>query len=164
MEFNARMLKEEQYADTDLDSVDDEALIEISKPLSRPSWISRFLYSASSLHLLLLLSYTLVFIWLAKSYPSDGCARRDMIYCKTSQNTTKNKAQTAYNSLCYSSGKRGSGIWNPNLQIFLRREPILRAPKTRARCRMARFVKKYSHHFQQRSLKCCFSNWQFTST
>ena len=82
MEFRRPLLKVEQYANEDLDSIDNEATIRQSVLLRRPAWISRVLYSPFSLHLLLIVGYTTCFIWLARSCPNAGCAHRDVIYCK----------------------------------------------------------------------------------
>ena len=127
MEFDSRLLKEEQYADTDLDSVDNEA--GISKPFGRPSWISRFLHSPFSLHLLLLVSYTVCFIWLAKSYPRAGCAQRDMIYCKSALDNAR-KGLGELTSFCATAPAREALEYET--QIFkssLDENPFLGPPR-----------------------------------
>ena len=86
------LLKEEQYADEDLDSI-DEATTRQPILLRRTTWISRIFYSPFTLHLLVAVGYTIYFIWLARSRPNTGCTQSELIYCKNAQNSKTSIAQ-----------------------------------------------------------------------
>ena len=83
MEFDRPLLKKEQYADNDFDSDDSEGEIKNSRAPRKAAWILRVLHSPFALHSLLLVGYTICFIWLTSSHLNAGCAQRDLIYCNT---------------------------------------------------------------------------------
>ena len=96
MEPSHQLLKNEQYVDNDLDFSDNEAAIKDTYPLGRPALVSRLLRYPILLHLLLIVGYTICYMWLGRSRFDTGCAQRDLIYCNNAQDTEDNQVASTY--------------------------------------------------------------------
>ena len=86
MESINLLLKEEEDIRGDIDSINNAANSQSMTPRPRPLFL-KVSHPPIWIHLILLASYTVFYMWIVKAHRNDSGVRNEMIYCIASLNS-----------------------------------------------------------------------------